>query len=69
VTDEWTCGHVAGGMCAECYRVLAAKAHELVEQNDQMRDRINDALKHLEFHNYSAATRALHEALDDPKMR
>jgi hypothetical protein len=30
--QEWTCGHVAGAMCAECYRQLAAKAHELAEQ-------------------------------------
>jgi outer membrane murein-binding lipoprotein Lpp len=37
---EWSCGHVAGSMCAECYRELAAKAHELAEDNDSLRDQL-----------------------------
>jgi hypothetical protein len=24
----WTCGHIAGAMCQECYRILAARAAE-----------------------------------------
>jgi hypothetical protein len=34
----WTCGHVGGAVCAECYRLLAAKAHELVEEVDRLRE-------------------------------
>jgi len=33
VEEEWTCGHVAGAMCQECYRLLAQRAHELAEEN------------------------------------
>ena len=32
--QEWTCGHKAGAACAECYRLLAAKAHELATRGD-----------------------------------
>lgn len=28
---DWTCGHTAGAVCAECYRLLAEKAHKLAE--------------------------------------
>ena len=35
---EWTCGHFAGAVCAECYRILAARAHELAEENLRLRD-------------------------------
>jgi Zn ribbon nucleic-acid-binding protein len=34
---EWTCGHIAGAVCAECYRQLAQKAHELAEENIRLR--------------------------------
>jgi hypothetical protein len=30
---EWTCGHHASAMCAECYRILAQRANELAEEN------------------------------------
>jgi hypothetical protein len=33
----WTCGHEAGAVCAECYRDLARKAHELQEEVDRLR--------------------------------
>jgi hypothetical protein len=39
---EWTCGHVGGAMCVECYRILAARAHELAEENLQLRERVAD---------------------------
>lgn len=32
-TSEWSCGHVAGAMCQECFRVLARRAHELAVEN------------------------------------
>jgi hypothetical protein len=35
---EWTCGHVGGVVCRECYRLLAAKAHELAEENERLRE-------------------------------
>ena len=35
---EWSCGHVGGAMCAECYRQLAARAHELAEANDRLEE-------------------------------
>lgn len=35
---EWSCGHVAGAMCQECYRELAAKAHELRGRLDTIAD-------------------------------
>jgi len=36
----WTCGHKADAMCAECYRLLALKAHELAEENQRLRDNV-----------------------------
>jgi len=45
---EWTCGHVGGAMCAECYRILAAKAHELAEDNLRLREEV-ESLKIIEF--------------------
>lgn len=40
ISDAWTCGHTAGAVCAECYRELAAKAHDLAEENIELRHRI-----------------------------
>ena len=37
IEHEWSCGHVAGDMCQECYRALAAKANELAEENLELR--------------------------------
>lgn len=39
---EWTCGHVGSAMCAECYRILASKAHDLAEENLQLKQEIKD---------------------------
>jgi len=36
---EWTCGHIGGAVCGECYRLLAAKAHELAMQLDNLQDK------------------------------
>ena len=36
--EEWTCGHVAGAMCAECYHNLAQRAHELTVENFLLRE-------------------------------
>jgi hypothetical protein len=41
----WTCGHVGGAVCAECYRELARRAHELVEENDRLREQLREAAK------------------------
>jgi regulator of replication initiation timing len=30
--EHWTCGHVAGSMCRQCYSELAQRAHVLAEQ-------------------------------------
>jgi hypothetical protein len=38
VPEEWSCGHVAGSVCAECFRLLAAKAHELAEENIRLKE-------------------------------
>lgn len=38
--EEWTCGHVASAMCAECYRLLAARANELAEENLDLRSQM-----------------------------
>jgi hypothetical protein len=37
---EWSCGHSAASICAECYRELAAEAHRLAEENLALRDRV-----------------------------
>lgn len=39
---EWTCGHRGGAVCAECYRLLASKAHELAEEVHKLRDAIEE---------------------------
>ena len=47
--EEWSCGHVAGAVCQECYRNLAVRAHELAEVNLRLRsmleqERLRDLL-------------------------
>jgi hypothetical protein len=37
---EWTCGHVAGAVCAECHRILIQRANELAEENLRLRERV-----------------------------
>jgi DNA-binding transcriptional regulator PaaX len=60
---EWTCGHVAGAMCAECYRILAERAHELAEENQRLRDNIAQDQQRL-FH-YERLLGAEKEARQD----
>ena len=43
--SEWTCGHTASAMCAECYRLLARRAHKLADDNERLREQIEE-LKH-----------------------
>jgi hypothetical protein len=38
---EWSCGHVAGSMCAECYSELAGKANKLAAENILLREIID----------------------------
>jgi hypothetical protein len=33
---EWTCGHVGGAVCAECYQRLVRKANELAESAERL---------------------------------
>ncbi len=40
--DSWSCGHIATASCAECYRALAAKAHQLATDGAAMRDLLID---------------------------
>lgn len=40
---EWTCGHVGGAVCAECYRLLLARANELAAENERMRESLERA--------------------------
>jgi len=42
VGEEWSCGHTAGAMCQECYRLLAARAHELAEENLGVREALQE---------------------------
>lgn len=37
VAVEWVCGHMATAACAVCYAELAEKAHELAEENIELR--------------------------------
>jgi len=39
---EWSCGHVGGAMCAECFRILAHKAHKLAEEVAELRRQLAD---------------------------
>jgi len=55
---QWTCGHVAGAMCAECYRLLAQKAHELAEENSRLRDARADDQQRLFHYERILAARA-----------
>jgi len=41
---EWTCGHVAGAHCAECYRLLAVKAHRLAVDNIELSSAVVDRI-------------------------
>jgi len=44
---EWTCGHVAGAVCAQCYRELANAAHQLAEENERLHERLRDTIAEL----------------------
>jgi hypothetical protein len=37
----WTCGHVGGAVCAECYRLLARKAFDLQTAVDDLQEEID----------------------------
>jgi len=37
---EWTCGHVAGAVCGECYRLLAQRANQLAQEHMQALDEL-----------------------------
>jgi hypothetical protein len=41
---EWTCGHTGGAHCAECYRILARRAHQLAEENMELRATVSRLL-------------------------
>jgi hypothetical protein len=36
--QHWTCGHVAPGMCSQCYTELANKAHLLAEELVELKE-------------------------------
>ena len=38
---DWTCGHRAGAMCAECYRALAWTAHQDRERLMDLQGRVD----------------------------
>lgn len=40
--EEWSCGHICGSMCQECFRLLAARAHELAEENMRLREEVDE---------------------------
>src|SRR5262245_1483092 len=42
---EWTCGHNSNGVCGECYRRLAWRAHCLAEQLLKLEDILGTKLK------------------------
>jgi len=42
---QWICGHVAGAMCAECYRALAQAATELATSDGE---KLNEAAAFLD---------------------
>jgi hypothetical protein len=39
---EWTCGHTAGMVCAECHQILARKATELAAENMRLCELLAD---------------------------
>lgn len=36
--EEWTCGHMATSVCAECHKNLIAKMNDLVQDLDRLQD-------------------------------
>jgi len=44
---EWTCGHVAGSVCAECHLMLIRKANDLARENMALRELVDEALREL----------------------
>ena len=42
---EWTCGHVAGAVCAECHRSLCVTMNYLAAECDRLTDE-NLRLRH-----------------------
>ena len=49
---DWTCGHVGGAMCRECYRQLAAEANKLAVENMHLREEIRRLLAQLNRANH-----------------
>jgi hypothetical protein len=37
---EWTCGHIGGAVCAQCYQQLVRKANELNETAERLGEEI-----------------------------
>lgn len=37
----WTCGHLAGAVCKECYRILAARCNEQAAVIETMQEEID----------------------------
>lgn len=38
--QQWTCGHVAGAVCSECYCDLVRRANELAAEVLRLRDEL-----------------------------
>lgn len=53
---EWSCGHVGGAQCAECYRALARRAHQLADENQELRNVISTFLTDAASGNVRAVT-------------
>jgi hypothetical protein len=38
---EWSCGHIAGSVCKDCFEELIQRANRLAAENEMYRDRIH----------------------------
>jgi len=47
---EWTCGHTAGAVCAECYRLLAQRANQLAEEHMRTLEALEEARETIRRH-------------------
>lgn len=42
---EWSCGHVGGACCRECYRELARTAADLAKELHELREELDAAVQ------------------------
>jgi hypothetical protein len=58
IVYEWTCGHKASSVCAECHNILVKRASELAAENERLIDRLQSL--NIQLHSMIELDETLH---------